>query len=97
MMFWPGKLGFVPSVMDFKVVGCSESEEETDGVGFRDRGKRLSEVNARLLEESLGNQSGLVPLNTAIRVVLQFEDPFGLDWLPAWRQINQVPCIVVQK
>ena len=65
--------------MDLEVLGCGEREEEADGVGLGDGCKRLSEVDARFLCETLCNKSGLVSRDLAGRRTFDTEDPLAAD------------------
>ena len=77
-------------MMDFKVVGSSKREKKTDGIGLGDRGKRFSEIDARLLSETLGNKSGLVARDFTRGISLDTVDPFGTNRFPIARRRDKI-------
>ena len=74
--------------MYLKVLGCSECEEEADGVGLGDRCECLGKIDAGFLCETLRYESGLVSRDLAGRRSLDTEDPFAADRLSVSRSGN---------
>lgn len=76
-------------LMDFEVASRGKREEESDGVGLRNRGKRFCEVNPGFLCETLCDQSGLTARDLAGRGSLDTEDPFATNWFTVARRGDQ--------
>lgn len=65
-----------------------------DGGWFNNRTECFSVVYASLLTEALSNQTGLMPLNGAIWIFFDAEDPFAAYGLSVWGQGYQGPGVI---
>jgi hypothetical protein len=71
-----------------------DGEQQPDGIESSDRSKDFVEVNPRPLNETLGDEPGLVLEDVASGVTLEFLHPFEADWLVASWEIRQRPRLV---
>jgi hypothetical protein len=78
-------------LVDLKVVLGCECKDSMKGGKFGDRGKRLVEVNALDLGETLGDNLSFIFLNTSVRATLDMEHPFASnDLLSFWLRDNVI-------
>lgn len=84
-------------VMDLPLELSGNGKEEHDRVQARDRSKDFIEINPRPLNVPLGDESGIVLEDAAVRVALELEDPLQSDGLVTCRQICQRPGLILRR
>ncbi|GMP94104.1 hypothetical protein CsSME_00043686 [Camellia sinensis var. sinensis] len=71
----------------------SNSKQTANRGKLSNRGEDLLIINAIFLVETLGNKTSFVALNRAIRMSLDFVDPFAANCSLARRKINNIPSM----
>jgi hypothetical protein len=84
-------------VINVHVFNGRNGKNGTEGGKFGNRGKGFCVVKVGLLGEPLSNKTSLVPLNRAICILLDFEDPMRTNCFPTlwkWDKVLKLcPCI----
>jgi hypothetical protein len=74
-------------------MNCSNSKKTTNRGNTINKGKGLLIVNPIFLSISLGNKTGLILFNRAIKFGFDLIDPFTINDRFTMRQINQIPSV----